>query len=491
MINFSQPLTFLGISMYAICILIGIVIAVYMGLKEGKKLGIYSDFIFWGVIICVPLAIIGARLWYVIFNLNEFDGILDVLGITGGGLSGLAIQGGIIVALIFVYFWSKKHNIKLYRVFDILAPGLLIGQICGRWGNFFNGELYGPAIENVKLFKALLPSFITENMIFNGVYHHPAFLYESLLNLVGLIIILVCRRKFNKLQTGDTIGFYLTWYGFVRIFTECLRLKGDPSDPIMLGSVPVSILISVIFVILGIVFLVLKRFYGSKENYLEVLKNVESNKFKCVLFDLDGTLLNTKPLIDASFIHTFEHYFPEHDLTDEELESFFGPTLKTTFKRFSNDPDKINELIDFYRKFNIENHDSLVKPFDGCLDLIKLLHKKGYKVGVVSSKKNQVLKMGTDLAKITPYLDVIIGEEDITNPKPDPEGIKKAINKLGLKEDDNVLYVGDHPSDIKAGKAAGIKTCGCLYSSKWEEVMDENPDYDITKLSDIKKILVE
>lgn len=491
-----SPYAFLGIRWYAICILIGILLAVYMGLREGKKLGIYSDFIYWGVIICVPLSIIGARLWYVLFNLSSFDSFFEVLGFTDNGLelSGLAIQGGVMVAIVFVYFWSKKKNVKLYRVFDILAPGFLIGQICGRWGNFFNQELYGPVVNNVSLFKILLPSFITENMYIQGEYRHPTFLYESMLNLVGLVVILVCRRKFKKMQSGDTIGFYLTWYGCVRIFTECLRLKGDPGDPMMLGPIPVSILISALFIVCGISFLVLKRFFGPKEYYQDILNEVKSNKIDCVLFDLDGTLLNTQPLINASFVYTFNKYFPDMELSDEELESFFGPTLKNTFSKYSNDEEKVLEMIEYYRAYNKANHDNFVRPFDGCKSMLKILHKKGYKLGIVSSKKKEVVLMGTNLAGITDYFDIIITEDDVTHHKPDPEGINKAISEIYKDKDItdlNIMYVGDHPNDIKAGKAANVITCAAMYSKKSSVLEKEEPDYMIYSLNDIFKILNE
>ena len=99
MTNELDPVAFLGIRWYAIFILTGIILAVWHGIREGKKLGIYSDFIYWGVIVCVPLAIAGARIWYVLFNLSDFDSLADVLGITSGGLSGLAIQGGVISSI--------------------------------------------------------------------------------------------------------------------------------------------------------------------------------------------------------------------------------------------------------------------------------------------------------------------------------------------------------------------------------------------------------
>ena len=207
MINYvssSFDLFGLTIHWYAVCILIGIVLAVVAGVREGKKIGIPSDYIYTGLVIVLPCAIIGARLWYVLFNLSHFHSFMEVIGFNSNGqfvgLSGLAIQGGVLASLIAIYLYCRFRKISLYRILDVVAPGFLIGQICGRWGNFFNHELYGPKVVNTDLFEALLPSFITENMRIpeNGPYYHPTFLYESLLNLLGLIVMFVLRRKSKK-----------------------------------------------------------------------------------------------------------------------------------------------------------------------------------------------------------------------------------------------------------------------------------------------------
>jgi len=491
-INTLDPIAFLGIRWYAIFILTGIIIAVVHGLREGKKLGIYSDFIYWGVIVCVPLAIAGARIWYVLFNLSDFDSLADVLGLNSGGLSGLAIQGGVIAALIYIYWWCRHKNVSLYKVFDIVAPGFLIGQILGRWGNFFNQELYGGVIQNTKLFKALLPQFITEQMYIGGEYHHPVFLYESLLNLLGLIIMLIVRRKDKKLLSGDLMGFYLVWYGCVRIFTETLRTHGDASDPLKIGPIYVSILTSCLFVICGITFLILKRIKGPRKGYIDIINEVEANKFSCVLFDLDGTLIDTRGLIFASFEYTFEKYFPDYKLTDDELESFFGPTLHETFKRYCDDEAKIEEMIAYYRAFNEERHNEYAKPFDNVKEVVRLLHKKGYKLGVVSSKRREAISLGLSLCGIEDYMDVIIGEGEAI-PKPSPDGINKALEALypDGHEGLNIMYVGDHPNDILAAKAANVKSVGVMYSSKRDLIDEENPDYEIYRFIDLLEILVE
>lgn len=484
-----------GIQLYAICILIGIIIAVVAGIKEGKKLGLWTDFVLYGVLICVPLAIIGARLWYVLFNLSQFSSFGEVLGFSNGhfvGLSGLAIQGGVIAALIGIFFYSKKTKVSLYKIFDITAPGFFIGQIFGRWGNFFNNELYGPIVKNVDAFKIIFPSFITDNMYINGAYHHPTFLYESSLNLIGLIIMLVLRRKSKKLQSGDLMGIYLVWYGMVRIFTETLRIHGDPNDPLMLGPIPVSILVSVLFIIIGLIFLILKHLgKGIKkgEPYYLILEEVKKNKVNTILFDLDGTLLDTKELIDRSFIYTFSHFYPEMTLTSDMLDSFFGPTLYDTFSRFTDDDEKIKEMIEYYREFNKEHHDEYVKPFESVRETLRVLHKKGYQLGVVSSKNTDMVEYGLTHTKIRDYIDVLVCGDDVSKPKPSAEGILKAEHAFSHVT--NTIYVGDAPTDIMAGKNANVKTAAVMYTRFFDEIDKLEPDYYLSKLEDLFKILGE
>ena len=474
------------IAWYAIFILTGVILAVILGVKEGKKLGIASDIIYTGVVITLPIAIIGARLWYVFFNISSFSSFGEVLGFKNGqfvGLSGLAIQGGVIAALITVYIYCRKRNVKLYRILDVVAPGFLIGQILGRWGNFCNHELYGPIVKNPEFLKAI--PILGENMFINGAYRHPTFLYESALNLIGLIIMLVLRRKSKKLQSGDLIGIYLIWYGMVRIFTESLRSMSGANEILKWGPIPVSIAISFIFIVCGIAFLVLKRFFGPKEKYQDVIKFVNDNKIDTVLFDLDGTLLNTKPLIDKSFIHTFEHFRPDYKLSDEELDSFFGPTLYQTFSSYSNDEEEIQAMIQFYRDFNVPNHDSMVSPFPQAKETVKDLHKKGIKVGVVSSKKTDLVMHGLEIFGMLEYMDIVIGADEVKNHKPAPDGILLAKEKLNSK---NVLYVGDTKNDIIAGKNASVKTCGVLYIKDPSIMLEVAPDYVINKLSEIEVI---
>lgn len=520
MYNYIDP-TFslfgIEIAWYAVCIMVGVMLALWAGIKEGKKIGIPSDDIYWGIILVLPCAIIGARLWYILFNLDQNWTFTKIIGLEGG-LEGLAIQGGFIAAMITIFFYCKAKKLSLYKILDVVAPGFLIGQACGRWGNFCNHELFGPKVKNIALFKNIFPEFITENMRYSANsrdYYHPAFLYESLLNVLGLILMLVLRRKFKKLRNGDLIGIYLMWYGCVRIFTESLRGQSGANEILMLGPIPVSIMISVIFIVSGIALLVTKSFVGPKTYYQDVLTHYKNNKIDTLLFDLDGTLLDTKALIDRSFVHTFEKFRPGYVLTDEELDSFFGPTLNQTFSRYSNDENEIKEMFAYYRAFNVEHHDSMVKAMSGAKDVLKQLHNKGYNLGVVSSKKTDLVRRGLEVCGLVDYMDVIVGMDDVANHKPAPDGILLAIETLRnqynenltkektwqekikdiifgkKKEVKNIVYVGDTLNDINAGKAANVKTIGALYIKNPEIMLEAAPDYVINDLYEILRICVE
>ena len=561
----------LTITFYALSILIGVVVAFIFLLREAKKLGISSEDIYIGTLITLPLAIIGARLWFVLFNISSFSNFAEVLGFRNGhfeGLSGLAIQGGVIVVLITLFVFSRKRGISLYRLLDAAMPTILIGQIFGRWGNFFNQELYGPIIQT-EWYRNFIHAIFGGQMYINGAERHPVFFYEGFLNTLGVVFMFVIRRKDKKyLLSGDMAGIYLVWYGSVRIFTESLRLNSGVAEPLMLGPIPVSIAISVLFIVLGVAFLVIKRFFGPKEKYCDVIEYFKSNRPNIVLFDLDGTLLNTRTLIDRSFVHTFEHFRPEMKLTDEDLDSFFGPTLYQTFSRYSSDENEINEMIAYYREYNYANHDFLVKTFPGVYDTLETLHKRGFKLGVVSSKKKDLIQRGLDLCKIGKYIDVVIGCDEVKEPKPAPDGILLAIDLLKeefvqnteakveekpteeiaevkeeaventetveatevveettenvetaltteavenvetveatettevveekaeevKKPEVKVLYVGDTLNDIKAAKAANVKSCGVLYINHPEIMLEAKPDHVINKFSELLRICGE
>ena len=241
----------LNITFYSLCILLGVIIAYIIITRESKKNKIDSkvmdDIIFYGLL----CGIVGARLYYVIFNYNYyFNNIDEIIKVWHGGL---AIHGGIIFGSIFVYIYSKRKNINFIKLTDIILPGVLIAQAIGRWGNFFNQEAYGIMVSKELLNKLLIPNFVIKGMFIDNNYYLPTFYIESIFCLIGFIIIIILRKKF-KLKEGFITSFYLIWYGLLRLIIEYFRL-----DSLMIGPFKMAMIVSLISIILGIILFIYKR----------------------------------------------------------------------------------------------------------------------------------------------------------------------------------------------------------------------------------------
>lgn len=246
--NFLQigPIT---IKWYAIIILSGIIIGSLLAIKEAKKYHISVEFMLDLIIGTVISAIIGARLYYVIFNFDYYSIYpSEIFKIWHGGL---AIHGGLILGLLWIILYTKKNKINPLKLTDIIVVSLILGQAIGRWGNFINGEAHGP-ITTLKTLQDLhIPNFIIEGMKLGANYYHPTFLYESLWCLLGFII-LIFIRKSKKLKLGQLTGCYLIWYGIGRFFIEGLR-----TDSLLIGSLKVAQIVSVIMIIGGIILIII------------------------------------------------------------------------------------------------------------------------------------------------------------------------------------------------------------------------------------------
>ena len=204
-----------------------------------------------------------------------------------------------------------------------------------------------------------------------------------------------------------------------------------------------------------------------------------------VLFDLDGTLINTNYLIIDSFKYVFKKRFPNIILTEDDYLKFIGPSLYESFSRFSNNEEEIQSLIDEYRSFNIKNHDYYVKQYNNLVETLSEL-SKSYKLGIVSTKKLDTVYQGLDLFDIRKYFSIIVANETVKSSKPNPEGIFYAMNKLNSID---AIFVGDNKTDILAGKNANLKTIGVSYTFKLKDLLESNPDYMIDDLSEIIDIL--
>lgn len=251
---------------YSVFILIAFFVATYLIEKEAKRFDIDKNFIFNLLFWTLIFGIIGARIYYVIFDWEYYsNNIGEIIKIWNGGL---AIHGGIIAGLLTILIYTKKYKQRTVRYLDFIVVGLFIGQAIGRWGNFFNSEAHGIATSLEHLKKLHIPNFIIKGMKINGVYYTPTFLYESIFCLIGFIIICLIRRnKYTKV--GTPTALYLIIYGIIRFFIERSR-----TDALMFCGFKIASIVSVIMIIIGIIILII----NSKKGKFEDLYNDRSNK---------------------------------------------------------------------------------------------------------------------------------------------------------------------------------------------------------------------
>lgn len=208
-----------------------------------------------------------------------------------------------------------------------------------------------------------------------------------------------------------------------------------------------------------------------------------------LLFDLDGTLLDTNPLIIASFRHTFDYYFPENTYRDEDIYRFIGPTLEKSFRELNESEWK--EMQAFYRSFNIAMHDQLVAEYPGVIDGLKRLHAKGYKMGVVTSKGRPVVERGLRLFGIDHLFDVVVTADDVENEKPHAEPVERALRAL-QSHPERAVMVGDNDTDIYCGKNAGTKTVAVGWALKGRPFLESlEPDVIIDSMEHFETWLDE
>ena len=209
-------------------------------------------------------------------------------------------------------------------------------------------------------------------------------------------------------------------------------------------------------------------------------------KTLAIIFDLDGTLLNTDLLIHKTFEHVFKKYKPGYELSEEEHLSFLGPTLHATFSRYF-DESMIDELIEYYREYNHAHHEDYVTIYPTVKETLETLKNQGYPLAVVTTKYSKAAYIGLDLFDITKYFDVVLGMDHVQHVKPNPEGILKAMEKTGCTK---AVYIGDNTSDIMAGKNAGIYTVGVKWTPKGTKEMETlNPDMLIDQMSDLLEFI--
>ncbi|WP_436860148.1 prolipoprotein diacylglyceryl transferase [Staphylococcus caeli] len=264
-LNYIDPIAFelgpISVRWYGIIIAAGILLGYFIAQASVKRIGFHQDtlvdIIFWSAII----GFVVARIYFVIFQWPYYaQHPIEIPMIWQGGI---AIHGGLIGGFATGIIICKQKNINPFQIGDVIAPSMILGQGIGRWGNFMNHEAHGGPVSKAFLEQLHIPDFIINNMYINGKYYQPTFLYESIWDILGFVVLILIRKH---LRIGDTFCLYLIWYSIGRFFVEGMR-----TDSLMLTSdIRVAQLVSVILVIIGISIMIIRRVKYNSPRYKEV-----------------------------------------------------------------------------------------------------------------------------------------------------------------------------------------------------------------------------
>ncbi|MYV18287.1 prolipoprotein diacylglyceryl transferase [Furfurilactobacillus milii] len=246
---------------YGVIITTGVFIALWLSVREARRRQINPDDLYDFLLWALPVALISARIYYVVFQWSYYQHHLDqIIAIWDGGI---AIYGSLIGAIIVVILFTRWRKIPTFLFLDVLAPTVIMAQGIGRWGNFMNQEAFGKITTLAHLQALHLPQFIITQMDIGGVYRTPTFLYESVWDIAGFIFLLATRHIKGLYLRGEVFFIYVAWYAFGRFFVEGMR-----TDSLMLGPARVSQWLSVVLFVGAWVWLIIRRRQHNVPSYL-------------------------------------------------------------------------------------------------------------------------------------------------------------------------------------------------------------------------------
>jgi pyrophosphatase PpaX len=213
-------------------------------------------------------------------------------------------------------------------------------------------------------------------------------------------------------------------------------------------------------------------------------------RLQTVLFDLDGTLIDSVRLILDSYHHTLErHGLPAR--TDEDWLKGVGTPLQVQFADWREHPEKLEAMIATYREYNLKHHDRMVTVYPGVVDAVREIKAAGIQTGLVTSKNRQGALRGLKLVGLEALMDVLVCADEVTNPKPHPEPVEKAVELLGA-ERRTTVYVGDSVHDMRSGRAAGVRTAAALWGPFGRDYLETTkPDYWLKTPSDLAALMIQ
>ncbi|CAM3356732.1 prolipoprotein diacylglyceryl transferase [Hydrogenibacillus schlegelii] len=242
----------LAVHWYGILIGIGALVGLFVAVREGRRFGVAEDFFYDLLLLGVPVAIVFARAYYVLFQWPYYAAHPeDIVAVWKGGL---AIHGALIGSGLVALFYARRRRVSVWWLLDVAAPSLIIGQAIGRWGNFMNQEAHGGPVSRAFLESLHLPNWIIEQMNIGGTYHHPTFLYESIWDFLGFLLLITVRRRLSLLR-GELIALYAIWYSVGRTYIEGMR-----TDSLMLTpTIRMAQVMGLLLIALGVAVIVFRR----------------------------------------------------------------------------------------------------------------------------------------------------------------------------------------------------------------------------------------
>lgn len=210
------------------------------------------------------------------------------------------------------------------------------------------------------------------------------------------------------------------------------------------------------------------------------------NDIRLILFDLDGTLIDTVELIYSSFKYATETVLGRNYTRDELLQNLGRPLLD---QMVAFSPSRAEELVEAYHRHNIAHHDEMIRPYPGVSRTLATLKNKGFLIGVVTSKRRDLAERGLSVCGLDKYIDKLVAMEDTARHKPDPMPVNIIMKQFGISSAD-ALFVGDSPFDLTAGRQAGAHTVAALWGPfKRETLSRENPETEIEKIEELLDLL--
>ncbi|WP_334116773.1 prolipoprotein diacylglyceryl transferase [Ligilactobacillus sp.] len=244
----------IAVHWYGVIIGMAVLLALYLSIREGKRRGILEDNFYDFLIVALPVAIICARIYYVVFEWNYYSANpAEIIRIWDGGI---AIYGGLIGAVLALIVFCRVKKLSPWLFMDVMAPTVIMAQGIGRWGNFVNQEAHGVQTTRAFLERLCLPDFIVSQMKIGGTYYQPTFLYESIWDLLGFVVLMCFRHRNHLFKRGEIVLSYVIWYSFGRFFIEGMR-----TDSLMLGPLRVSQWLSALLFFFSIGLICYRRYW--------------------------------------------------------------------------------------------------------------------------------------------------------------------------------------------------------------------------------------